>query len=233
MKSNYGTYFSLMGIIALLTFCGCDFSRPDLHVSVSDTKGLAKGSPVIWQDAYVGQISGVSPEEGRYRVHVTLQKPYRKTIRAGVKACPLLDKKISEKPILFLIGGKDPALPLLAKGSQIQEASLTETAMYKNFWSWLGGSRNSKMLLIGCLVAVVVGFVAFKILKGLLKIVIIVGAILIVIFSSKTLSDNWATYKASWNSAEVKQWLSEHMKDVEQIRNLLPRHDASKTEEKK
>jgi hypothetical protein len=164
---------------------------------------------------------------------VTLQKPYRKTIRAGVKACPLLDKKISEKPILFLIGGKDPALPLLAKGSQIQEASLTETAMYKNFWSWLGGSRNSKMLLIGCLVAVVVGFVAFKILKGLLKIVIIVGAILIVIFSSKTLSDNWATYKASWNSAEVKQWLSEHMKDVEQIRNLLPRHDASKTEEKK
>jgi len=225
MKSNHATYFSLTVMIALLTFCGCDLSRPDLYVSVADAKGLVKGSPVIWQDSYVGQISRIHPAEGKCRLDVTLQKTYRKTIRAGVKGCPLLDKKISEKPILFLIGGKDPALPLLAKGSQIPEASLTETAALKNFWSWIGGSTNSKMLLLGCLVAVVVGFIAFKMLKGFLKIVILVGALLIVIFSSKTLCDGWGTYKASWNSTEVKQWFTDHMKDVEQIRNLLPKHE--------
>jgi hypothetical protein len=229
MKS--ATIASLSCVVAsglFLLLSGCGFSRYDFHVSVSDARGLSKGSPVVWQDTYVGEVSDIKQEGGAVRLEVTLQKTYRKTIRSGVKACPILDKKITDKPILFLIGGRDATLPLLAKGSQIPEASLKETTAMTSFWGWIGGSSRGKLLAIGCAVAVIIGVIALKFLAGLLKIAILVGAILLVVFSSKSLRDSWETYKASWNSAEVKQWISDHMKDVEQIRNMLPKPDAEK-----
>ena len=223
MKLKHAVCLAITVIATLLAVCGCDFSHSDFHVSVSDARGLTKGSPVVWQDTYVGEVSDVKQEGGAVRLDVTLQKTYRKNIRAGVKACPLMDKKISEKPVLFLIGGKDAALPLLAKGSQVPEASLNETVAITNIWSWVGGSRRSQILVAGCVIAVFAGFIAIKLLAGLLKIAILAGALLLIVFSSKSLRDGWETYKASWNSAEVKQWISDHMKDVEQIRHMLPK----------
>lgn len=210
---------------ALLT-CGC--SRSDLHVVVGDARGVAKGSPVIWQETYVGEVSSVKMDGGCVRIDANLQKAFRKSIHAGAKACPMVLRKVSDKPALFLIGGKDTSLPLLAKGSRVPEATLTEATAMNGFWGWLGASKNGKIWLIGCVLAIIVGVCAIKLLAGVLKFALLVGAVLFAVYSSKSLRDDWETYKASFDSSEVKQWFVDHVKELESIRNVLPNSNQEK-----
>lgn len=212
---------------AVLT-CGC--SRSDLHVVVGDARGVAKGSPVIWQETYVGEVSSVKMDGGSVRIDANLQKAFRKSIHAGAKACPMVVRKVSDKPALFLIGGKDTTLPLLAKGSRVPEATLTEATAMNGFLGWVSSSKNGKMWLIGCLLAVAVGICAIKLLAGVLKFALLAGAILLAVFSSKSIHDNWASYKASFDSVEVKQWIVDHVQDLEAIRNSLPKPSEDKTQ---
>ena len=217
MKLKY--YFLLSVFVALfLLLTGCNRQS---YVSVGDSRVIAKDAPVIWYegDAYVGKVAKVKQTDGRYQIYIDFQKSYEKSIHAGVRACPLVEPKISHQPILLLVGGKDDTMPLLEPGSQIPEITLEELQRMKqlNFWEWFGKAKMNSTLVLAGLILVLCVVCLLKIVAKLLKFAILVAILVLVASYVFDLSGDWKQYQEQASQyvkgiklEEVQEWMQKH-----------------------
>ena len=236
MKKKIYEVLSIFAI-AILLLTGC---KKQSYVSVSDSRGIEEGAPVIWYegDAYVGKVSKVKAAEGNYLLYIEFQKNYEKTIRSGVRACPLVEPKISPKPILLLVGGKDANMPLLEPGSQIPEISLNELQGMKqmNFWEWFGSAKMGLTIALAVLVLVLGIICILRIVAKLIKFGLVLAIIAIVVFYCLNLSGDWAQYKEhaskyvrEINFEEIQDWLQKRYSDLkENIPELMQKINVPK-----
>lgn len=221
MKTKIYSLLSVLTIVLLL-LTGC---AKQSYVSVSDSRGIAEGAPVIWYegDAYVGKVSKVKEADGRFLIYIEFQKNSEKTIRSGVRACPLLEPKISNLPILLLVGGKDASMPVLEPGSQIPEISLDELQRMKqmNFWEWFGGAKMGLTIALAALVLVLSFICLLKVVAKLVKFGLFLAIIAIVVFYFLNLTGDWNQYKDQASKyvkeikiEEIQDWLQKHYSDL-------------------
>ena len=192
----------LLVVILAISFSGCSKKRS--FVSVSDTRGLTEGAPVIWYDnnAYAGKVFEVKENNGFYFVYIDFQDDVEKNIHAGVKACPVIEKSISSRPVLMLVGGTDASLPALAPGSQIPEMSLAEFQKTKtvNFWSWFSSAKMGGTLVVAILLLIIFVILMLKIVAKLVKIGLVVAIIVILFVYFGDVSSDWNAYKEQFSS---------------------------------
>ena len=236
MKTKINTLLIAIAIMSLfLTGCG-----KQSFVSVSDTRGLEEGAPVVWYEgnAYVGKVSKIKEAEGNHLIYIEFQKNFEKAIRADVKACPLLEPKYSPKPILLLVGGKDTTMPILEPGSQIPEISLSELQPKEqmNFWKWFGSAKKDSTIALAVLILVLCVICVLKIVAKLIKFVLVLAIIAIVVSYSLNLSGDWKQYKGQTSKyikeikiEEIQDWLQKHVK--ENIPELMQKFNAPKAPE--
>ena len=212
MKTKIYSLLSVLAV-AVLFFVGCSKQS---YVSVSDFRGIAEGAPVIWYegDAYVGKVSKVKEADGRFHIYIEFQKSYEKAIHSGVRACPLVEPKISNQPILLLVGGKDATMPVLEPGSQIPEISLDELQRMKqlNFWEWFGGAKMGLTLVLAAVVVVLCIICLLKVVVKLVKFGLFLAIVAIVVFYFLNLTGDWNKYKED-ASKHVKEIKIEEIKD--------------------
>ena len=218
----------LIVFVVILSICTSS-CRKQCFVSVPDTRGLCEDSPVIWYDnnAYVGKVSKIKARDGLYYVYIDFHKDYEKTIRAGVRACPITEKSISARPILMLVGGTDTSLPALSPGSQIPEMSLSEFQKAKalNFWSWFGDAKMGGTTVVLIILLIIAGILTLKVVTKVVKfgLVIAIFAILTAFFGK--VSDDWNSYKEQFSSVagidveSLEDWVKTHF---EQLKSQIP-----------
>ena len=202
-------------VIMVLLLTGCEKQS---YVSVSDTRGIEEGAPVIWyeDDAFVGTVSEVKEIDGQYLIYIEFQENYEESIRSDVKACPLLEPKISDKPILLLVGGKDDTMPLLESGSQIPEISLTEFQRVKllNFGEWFNAAKMRITLVLIAFMLIFSFICILKIVAKIIKLGLSLAVIAILAIYIFNLSRDWEQYKKQASSyvkeiknEEIQEWL--------------------------
>lgn len=200
-------------LLVTVVCCTCGCSRVDLYTVVDDTRGVGKDSPVFWQQKQIGQVSEIKSVEDGVRLDVKLESAYRKQLRIGVRACPFPKSLQSKQPALFLIGGQDTSQPLLERGAFVMEAPLVEGHV-RSFWDWFKGSYwqgRVRVGLIGCLAALAAAFIAIWFLKRVLKIVLLIGAIIVIGLLVYSIGKEWKLEQiSSITSADVKQWIQEN-----------------------
>ena len=206
MRKVTGFLFTLVSVLLLsLGVAGCGKAKPDFFVLVENANGVAPQSKVMWRGVEVGTVTEVKPDAGKIRLDVILSPEYKGQIRDGVRAKPMKDFSGLAAPILNLFGGSEATAPVVPQGSQVPEATLLETLQYTNFWDWFAAVGYGKWSAIGCLVVVVLALIAWKILKGLGRLVVLAAAILLVVGSFWVLRQQWDKYKSSLVSPEVQQ----------------------------
>jgi hypothetical protein len=197
----------LLAVISVLA--GCGKAKPDFFVLAENANGVAAQSKVMWRGVEVGKVTEVSPDAGKIRLDAVLLKEYRGQLRTGIKAKPMKNLTGQGVPVLNLFGGSDTAAPVLPKGSQIPEATFFETLQYTNFWDWFSAAGGGKWSVIIILVVVLLAGIAWKVLKGLSRLLILVAAIALVAGSFWVIRQQWDKYKSSMVSPEVQQQVDE------------------------
>lgn len=201
--------------IMFLFLIGC---KKQSFVSVSDSRGIEEGAPVVWYEgnAYVGKVSEIKAGEGNYLIYIDFQENYEKAIHSGVKACPMIEPKFSQKPILLLVGGKDANMPILEPGSQIPEIALSEVQRTEqmNFWEWFGSSKKDLTIALVVLIFVLGIISILKFVAKIIKFGIVLAIIAIVVFYYFNLSGDWKQYKDQTSNyvkeikvEEIQDWL--------------------------
>ena len=219
----------LIVFIVILSICTSS-CRKQCFVAVPDTRGLCEDSPVIWYDnnAYVGKVSKVKAHDGFYYVYIDFHKDFEKTIRAGVRACPITEKSISARPILMLIGGTDTSLPALSPGSQIPEMSLSEFQKAKalNFWSWFGNAKMGGTMVVSILLFIIAGILTLKVVAKIVKIGLVIAVIVILVTFFGNVSTDWHKYKeqisnmaSGINVENLENWVKTHF---DQLKSQIP-----------
>ena len=193
----------LLAVISVLA--GCGKAKPDFFVLAENANGVATQSKVMWRGVEVGKVTAVSPDAGKIRLDAVLLKEYRGQLRTGIKAKPMKNLTGQGVPVLNLFGGSDPAAPVLPKGSQIPEATFFETLQYTNFWDWFSAAGGGKWSVIIILVVVVLAGIAWKVLKGLSRLIILVAAIALVAGSGWVIRQQWDKYKSSMVSPDIQK----------------------------
>ena len=221
MKMKVYSFLSIFSVmLLLLTGCG-----KQSYVSVSDSRGIQEGAPVIWYegDAFVGKVSKVKAVDDHFQIFIEFQKNFEKSIRFGVRACPLQDPKISNQPILLLVGGKDASMPILEPGSQIPEISLSELQRMKqlNFWEWFSGAKMGLTIALAALIVILFIICLLKIVAKLVKIAIYLAIIGIVVFYILNLTGDWENYKEEASKyvkeikvEEIQDWLQKNYSNL-------------------
>ena len=202
-----------LAVAALLFLAGCGGADSDFYVVAKDARGVAAGAPVIWQVKKVGKVKQVQTVAGGVRIDAVLDEPFRGTVRVGAKACPLPVSSSLSTPALYLVGGSDVSMPALARGAAVPEASLVETGSghAAGFLSWLGSSGQGMRALVLIVAGLVVFFIAWKLLKGLVKVVLFAAAIALVAFAVWGVKNGWDVQRfSSIVTGDVKTWVEEH-----------------------
>ena len=128
-----------VAICALVSGCG----RKPYLLSVSDGKGVEKGSHVFWDMGggstfkVVGDVTGVAqgddaPESALIKFE--LREEFQKTIRENVAGAVLRDPNVAQGAFVLLIGGVGEDKELLLRGVTIQEA---QPSAAQTFFDWL------------------------------------------------------------------------------------------------
>ena len=223
MNTKLNLFLSVFAVM-LLFLAGCSKQS---YVSVSDPRGIEEGAPVIWYegDAYVGKVSKVKEADGHFQIFIDFQKSYEKSIHAGVKACPLVEPKISNQPILLLVGGKDTTMPILEPGSMIPEISLDELQRMKrpNFWEWFGRAKMGITLFFAALILIMFFLCLLKVVAKLVKCGLFVAIIVIVAFYLFNLSGDWKQYQETASKyvqelkiEEIRDWLQKRYAGIKE-----------------
>lgn len=247
MRKIFVLLLSLGSLVFLtLGMAGCGKAKPDFFVLAENANGVAVQSKVMWRGVEVGKVTAVSPDAGKIKLDVVLLKEYRGQLRTGIKAKPMKNLTGQGVPVLNLFGGSDPAAPVLPKGSQIPEATFFETLQYTNFWEWFSAAGGGKWPVIIILVVILLTGIAWKVLKGLSRLITLVVAIALVAGSCWVIRYQWDKYKSSMVSPEMQQQVDEMLNfnlqspeakeawqsiktDVSEILNTAKKQGASAT----
>jgi hypothetical protein len=138
MTTMRGWFSVLLVSLALGVSLGCGEKEAPIKVQLDDAKGLTYRSPVMWKGTEVGWVKSVDPAEGRLLVSLDLHPSYREALRHGVVAQPVNNVFTKFTPMLHLYGGEDPASPILAPGTIIPQASLTQSFQAGPYLKWTG-----------------------------------------------------------------------------------------------
>lgn len=121
-------HIAVLAAVVVLASQGCGNKQPplDLFVLVQDAAGLVVGTEVQWRGAPVGNVVGITPDEHGIRLDVLFTDENRNKFHLGLTARPHRGM-LGGVPILVLYGGDDMAMPVIAAGAEIPEATLTST----------------------------------------------------------------------------------------------------------
>jgi len=204
-KSDVPLYTTMA--LGLLMLAGC--SRTDFSTEVKDARGVTKQSPVMHYDNRVGQVDKIVPTGTGFRLDVRLDKPYRNTFRADLKACPVHKTRTTGQPALVLIGGGGASAPLLKRGMAVPEASLAEVhveTVRKFSLKYLGALGSILALLI----------IALKLLKGLLKFAVMAVLVAALVYGVHLYRNDMLMEKInSIKSEEAIKWLKDNKEWIE------------------
>jgi len=209
MKKYRVFLLSLGALLLALGMAGCGKAKPDFFVLAENANGIAVESKVMWRGVEVGKVTAVSPEAGKIRLDAVLLKEYRGQLRTGIKAKPMKNLTGENLPVLNLFGGADPAAPVLPKGSQIPEATFFETLQNTNFWDWFSAAGVGKWSILFIFGGILLAGIAWKVLKGLSRLLILVAAIAMVAGTFWVIRYQWDKYKTSMVSPEMQQQVDE------------------------
>lgn len=216
--------FCILGLALALAGCG----EKGCFVVAKDAKGIQAKAPVVWQDAYAGQVLSVAQHSSGSRVSLELKKEFAGRIHAGVVARIVHDDKISGEPFILLVGGNDASMPLLDEGAQIPEANAV--AEIKNgfaaFMQWVSNTSHTSEK-VGCgllLVLLVVLRFVKKVVKLLVKLLILIVLLLVVVLANR----DWSDYRTKVVSASeqcktAQTWVSDHAESLKKaVQQVYP-----------
>lgn len=182
-------------LLGLLSVCGCGKEGTDCYVLLNDAAGVTAGSEVRWRGTEVGSVSQVASEAGKVRVDVDLLPAMEGQLRQGVKAKAMKGVLTDGLPVLELFGGQDPAAPVLAKGSRIEEASALESFPWK------------RAGMFGVVAVAVLIFLL--VLKGIKRLLAFVIAVLFLVFAGWVFKTQWQKHHADVLAPDVEAKLTE------------------------
>ena len=212
----------------LLAWCG-----GENFVAVADTKGLEPDAPVIWSDGkekeYVGKVSHViANDDGNSTIYFNFRqgKDFEDIIREDVRACPILDTRITQTPVLFLVGGTNTTLSCIGRGTEIFEIPLLPSPPSVNLLKWLLTNKFGITIL---LIVLVVGLLVCTFVKTVFKLakyLLIASGIVIVLYYGNKLVSDWKNYKiniseyvGNINHDKIQNWL---INEYQNINHKIP-----------
>ena len=184
----------------LLAGCGREY-----FVTVADTRGVVEGAPVIWLDApggpdILGKVSKIKAQGGQFSICFAVENEELGTFRQDVMACPAMDEKTLRLPCLYVLGGNNASLPVL-QGGRIQEMpleafmGLRDPEKSPNFLKWFASEKQGWIPVAAALVLV---WIAWKIIKKFIKTVLVILLVLALLYG-KHVADEWARCKARFS----------------------------------
>lgn len=191
--------FVLAAWACILTGCQPGDTE-DFHVYLKDAKGLTQGDVVRWRGVRVGEVSSVDMEQGRVCVRAKLSPDYQGKIRSGVKAKPYRKFMGIEDSSLELFGGHDSSMPVLPAGSEVPEAGIVDRV-------------PRKYIAIAAGVFVLVALFAL-LLKGIVRVLLVLFALGLVGFSIFFFSLQWKKYGTDVVGPETEARIAEIANEV-------------------
>ena len=211
MKKDMMVTMAAAAMMLLLTGCG---EKTCFFVS-QDGKSLQSGSPVVWYDAYVGQVESVEEVADGAKVSFRLNKKYNDEIRDGVAGRVVNDPKISPKTFVLLVGGRDKNRSLVENGAQIPESRVTNAISegFSAFVEWFKGSKMDELVIVGIVLLVL--FVLLKFVAKLIKFAVFVAILGVIVYAYLSANIGWDNYKEQLSAAktaaqEAGNWLQQH-----------------------
>ena len=213
MKRIVSVGLILCAIVATMVLTGCGEKK--CYFVTRDGEGLKAGDRVVWYDACAGKVDAVEPEDDGVKVLIKFNKKYGSLIHDGVAARIVNDPKISSKPFVLLVGGRDANRPLLEAGAEIPESKQGSAVAegFSSFVDWLKNCRAEELKVIGA--ALLILFALLKFVSKTFKFILFLGIVAAIGYVCVTANIDWSRYKdrvanVKVTAQEAKEWVQKH-----------------------
>lgn len=198
---------------AMLFIVGCGEKK--CYFVTRDGEGLKAGDRVVWYDACAGKVDSVDSDGDSFKIEIKFNKKYGALIHDGVGARIVNDPKISSKPFVLLVGGRDANRPLLEAGAEIPESKQGSAVAegFSSFVDWLKNCRAEELKVIGA--ALLILFALLKFVSKTFKFILFLGIVGAIGYVCVTANIDWSRYKdrvanVKVTAQEAKEWVQKH-----------------------
>ena len=214
------TIVNIIAVIFLLLLSGC--GEKECFFISQEGKVLEEGAPVVWYDAYVGQVKSLEQGSDGTKITISFNKKYNEEIRDGVAGRVVNDTSISPKAFVLLVGGKDKERSVVAHGAQIPEskpAGVVGDGLLA-FIEWLKNCHGNELIIVGAIILVL--FIVIKFVGKFIKFLLFVGIILAIGYVCFSAKIDWSNYQDTLanvkvTAQEAKTWLQENGEKLQVI----------------
>lgn len=201
----------MMAATLLITGCG----EKRCYFITQDGEGLKTGAKVVWYESYAGKVDAVEPSDGGFKVSIKFSKKFNELIHDGVAGRVVNDPKISSKPFVLLVGGRDKNRPLVEPGAEIPESKQGNAVQegFSTFVDWLKNSRADELKVVGAVLLIL--FALLKFVSRTFKLILFLGIVGAIAYVCVTANVDWGRYKdritnVKVTAQEAKEWVQKH-----------------------